>query len=258
MYDLSMISEETVVRAPRIILLGGPKVGKSTFAAGAPAPVFFPIKGEEGIDSLKGIGRVPMCSAFEEVIGWLDFLLKKEHPYRTAVIDSSSTLEPLIHDYTCRRCNNASSIATVYDGFNKGYDEALKEWRMIGDYLDALRNSKGMTTILIGHVETKRQEDPIIGSYSRWRWDINKLADQALTKWADCILFCDKKTIVRLEDVGFGKETKRAIELEPDKRFLFTQSRAAHPGGGRGPFGRLPYELPLEWATFMDAVSAAM
>ncbi len=152
MYDLSQISNEAVVRAPRIVLLGGAKVGKSTFAAGAPAPVFLPIKREEGIDALKDVGRVPVCNSFEDVCGWLDFLINSEHPYKTVVIDSSSTLEPLIHDYTCRRCDNASSIATVYKGFNKGYDEALREWRMVTDYLDVLRNHRSMTTILIGHV----------------------------------------------------------------------------------------------------------
>ena len=258
MYDLSQISNEAVVRAPRIVLLGGAKVGKSTFAAGAPAPVFLPIKREEGIDALKGVGRVPVCNSFEDVCGWLDFLINSEHPYKTVVIDSSSTLEPLIHDYTCRRCDNASSIATVYKGFNKGYDEALREWRMVTDYLDVLRNHRSMTTILIGHVEIKRLDDPRTDSYDRWRWDIHKLADQVITKWADCVLFCDKKVIVRKDDVGFGKDVKRAIELEPDKRFLYTQGRGAHPGGGRDPFGRLPYELPLEWAAFQAAVSAVM
>ncbi|KKM48678.1 hypothetical protein LCGC14_1557560, partial [marine sediment metagenome] len=234
MYDLSQITNEAVVRAPRIVLLGGTKVGKSTFAAGAPDPIFLPIKREDGIDELKNIGRTPICDSFEDVIGWLDFLLKGGHSYKTVVIDSSSTMEPLVHDFTCKRCENASSIETVYKGFGKGYTEALTEWRLVMDYLDILRNSQGMTTILIGHVEAKRFDNPTTDSYDRWRWDINKYADQAITRWADCILFCDKKAIVRSDDVGFGKEVKRAIELEPDKRFLFTQSRASHPGGGRG------------------------
>ena len=60
-YDLSQISSGVCVRAPRIILLGVEKIGKSTFAAGANRPVFLPIKGEEGIDELD-VDKVPVCN----------------------------------------------------------------------------------------------------------------------------------------------------------------------------------------------------
>jgi len=72
------------------------------------------------------------------------------------------------------------------------------------------------------------------------------------------ILFANTKAQVRKEEVGFKKEKKRAIDTTGGRRFLFTQKRPAHPGGGRGVFGQLPYELPLDWKHFENAIADAM
>ena len=42
-----------------------------------------------------------------------------------------------------------------------------------------------------------------------------------------------------------------------EERKLFTQGRPAHPGGGRGVYGRLEYEIDLTYESFMAAVKAA-
>ena len=62
---------------------------------------------------------------------------------------------------------------------------------------------------------------------------------------------------IRKEELGF-KEKKRGIDTTGGQRFLFTQKRPAHPGGGRGIYGRLPYELPLDWSIFEKAIADAM
>ena len=62
----------------------------------------------------------------------------------------------------------------------------------------------------------------------------------------------------KLKDTGFNGEKKRAIDGANGMRFLYTQKRPSHPGGGRGMYGALPYELPLDWASFQAAVAAAM
>ena len=37
----------------------------------------------------------------------------------------------------------------------------------------------------------------------------------------------------------------------------FTTECQAHPGGGRGPYGEIPYELPLSFEAFAQAVHNA-
>lgn len=238
---------------PRIVLLGVEKVGKSTFAAASDRPVFIPVKGEEGIDALD-VPKFPTATSYEQVIDMLGALYGQEHDYGTAVIDSVSTLEPLVWDKVCRD-HHAASIEQVLKGYGKGYVEALRYWRDIMEGLDALRVERGMACILIGHVRVRTFNDPATDPYDTYSFDINEKAASALYRWSDCILFANRRTIVRTTEAGFNRKVSHGIDVgEPT---LFTQKRPAHPGGGRGVYGRLPYELPLSWPRYLDAVEQA-
>ena len=256
-FNIESISRGVCLRAPRIILLGVEKIGKSTFAAGADKPIFIPIKGEEGIDSID-VPKFPVCRSYDDLLSCFCALCTEEHDFGTAVIDSASTLEPLIWKDVCQREGNVSSIEKVGGGYGKGYTESLSRWRQITESLDAMREQSGMASIIIGHVKVKRFDDPAGPSYDQYQFDLNEKAANLLYRWADVILFANTKVIVKTEDVGFGKEKGRGIDIASGARFLYTQKRPAHPGGGRGVFGRLSYELPLNWTNLMDAVSAAM
>ena len=66
--SLADIHSDPISRAVRQILLGHEKVGKSTFAAGSPAPIFVTVQGEEGLDALN-VSRFPPADSFDQVIG---------------------------------------------------------------------------------------------------------------------------------------------------------------------------------------------
>jgi hypothetical protein len=256
-FDLASISAGTRNRAPRIILLGVEKIGKSTFASQSPNPIFLPLKGEEGIDSID-VPQFPTCNTLDDLMTCLGTLYTETHDYHTVVIDSASALEPLIWEDVCRRCGNVRSIEEVGGGYAKGYVEAAAVWRQLTAALDALRAERGMASILIGHVKVKRFDDPAGDFYDQYQWDVHDRAANLLYRWADVLLFANTKVVVKSEKVGFGKEHHRGIEIAPGSRWLYTQKRPAHPGGGRGVYGQLEYELPLTWQAFQDAVAAAM
>ena len=266
-FDLASISDEAVQRAPRIVLLGVEKIGKTTFACGSRVangavaeyglnkPVVISVKGEEGADAIP-VAKFPVAMKFKDVIDALGALYVEKHEFGTVVVDSASALEPLIWQQTCDEAG-VTSIEKVGGGYGKGYTEALNQWRTLCQGLDALRMDRGMASIIIGHTKVKAINNPDTDSYDAYQFDINDKAANLLFRWADVVLFANTKVVVKKESAGFA-DKKRGIDAANGQRFLYTQKKPSHPGGGRGVYGSLPYELPLDWASFQAAVAAAM
>lgn len=260
-FDLKSISSGRVDLPPRIIILGTPKVGKSTFGCSAPNAIAIPIKGEEGVDDLE-CAKFPTAKTFEDVLAALGTLCEEEHQFKYVMLDSTSTLEPMIWDTVCREIGDKNgkacrNIELVGGGYGKGYTAALEYWRKITDTLDYLRTHKGVGCILTGHVKVKVFNDPLAEPYDQFQWDIQQAAASTMCKWADVILFARFQQYTRiLEDTGSKNTPDKVRASGSGERKLYTQERPAHPGGARGVFGRIPYELPLSWADWMAAVAA--
>ena len=254
-FNLESITRGKITRPPRIILLGVEKIGKSTWAASWPGAIGLPVKGEEGIDDID-VPAFPPSFSLADLLTGLSSLRQGGHGFQSVFIDSASTLEPLIHDDVCRSNGNVDSIEKVGGGYGKGYTMSLSRWRMITEWLDVLRSEQNMASIIIGHVKVKRFDDPAGESYDQYQFDLHDKAASLLYRWADLILFANTKVVVKSEDIGFNKEKKRGLDITGGARFLYTQKNPAHPGGGRGTFGKLPYELPLDYNAFVAAVAA--
>ena len=59
-FDLSSIQKKAAMQAPRIMLYGVEGIGKTTFAAGAPSPIF--IQTEDGLGSID-VPHFPLASS---------------------------------------------------------------------------------------------------------------------------------------------------------------------------------------------------
>lgn len=248
-FDLGSISQARRLKAPRTLLTGRPKTGKSTFAAGAPGVVFIPVKGEEGIDALD-VPAFPAVTSLAELIEALGSLYNgagEEHQFTQVCIDSATALEPLIWAATSAR-HNVDSIEVVLGGYSKGFTEALTEWRQVIEWLDALRNDKNIASTFITHVDVKPFSDPLGESYDTYVIRLHKHAAALLEQWADSILFVDRKVLTKSEESGFNKKTTKAVG--DGQSVLYTQPRPGHPGGGRWPFGNVPAEIALDWPTY--------
>jgi len=254
-FNLESVKSALQDRPNRVVVLGTPKVGKSTLASQADNPIFIPIRGEEGIDALD-VQSFPVAQTFLNVMEAIGSLYTEDHEYKTVVIDSISALEPIVWDETMRINGGVDSIEKVGGGYGKGYTEALKQWRDLLEGLDALRNDRDMGSILIGHVKVKRFDDPTSEAYDRYLCDIHDKAVELLTRWSDGVLFVQHKKIIKKEDAGFNKEKKRAVETGGGLPRMYTQERPAHPGGGRGKWGSLPYEMDLSWKALQEALKS--
>lgn len=253
---LKSVTHGKVTRPPRIVLLGVEKIGKSTFAAGADKPIFIPIKGEEGIDGLD-VARFPACHTLNDIHEALDALLEGGHDFKTVVLDSASAAEPVIWQDVCDEYQ-VPSLELAGGGYGKGYAFALDRWRSIAEKLDRLRDELGMVVIIIGHVKVKTFNDPERPSYDQYQFDINEKVAHMLLRWADFIGFANKNIGIREEKAGFNKKIIKGEDLDSETNYLFTKKTAAHPGGGRDIFGRLPSEIPLNWNSFMEEVAAVI
>lgn len=249
-FSLDSISKGRARKSPRLIVVGVEKVGKSTFASEAESPIFIPMKGEKGIDEIDA-HKFPAAQKYSDVLDAIGMLYAEKHPYKTVVVDSASALEPLIWEEACRVAGKPS-IEEIGGGYGKGYTEALRYWRELTEGLDALREERGMSSILIGHVVAGEFNDPEADPYTTYTFDVQKKAAALLYRWTDAILFANfKRAVVQKSDLGFNKKASRATST--GQRYLFTEKRPAHPGGNRWS---LPYELPLSWQALRAAIDS--
>jgi hypothetical protein len=110
-----------------LVVYGTEGIGKSTFAAGAPRPVF--IQTEDGLDEIT-CDKFQLATTYDEVLTALAELRAEQHDYETVVIDSLDWLERLVWDRVCQD-SGVTSIEKADGGFAKGYTHALTYWREV-------------------------------------------------------------------------------------------------------------------------------
>ena len=233
-------------RPPRIFLYGIHGVGKSTFAAAAPSPVF--IQTEEGLDALD-VEAFPLARSFDDVMGAIGALYEEEHQFRTVVIDSVDWLEQLIFKDVAQE-QKVSSIEDI--GYGKGYTFASSRWATLLEGLDLLRNERGMGVVLIGHAQIKRFEDPMVEGYDRYSPDLHKIASSTLCEWSDIVGFANFRVATKQIDSGFNKKIAKGVGT--GQRTLYVEERPAFTAKSRWRIGA---DVPLDWATLAERINKA-
>lgn len=239
---MKLLEQVTSGRTPaprRVMVYGTQGIGKSTFAACAPKPIF--IQTEDGLGEIE-CDKFPVTTTFDQAMGALSELYTEPHPYQTVVVDSLDWLERLIWAEVCRK-HNVESIENI--GYAKGYTFALTQWREFLEGLSALRNDKGMGVVLIAHARIERFDNPETEAYDRYVPRLHKLAAAVIQEWCDEVLFATYRVYTKQSDEGFNR--KRTQGLGSGERIIRTQERPAHMAKNRL---NLPEELPLEWTAY--------
>lgn len=243
-FDLKSISKTKRMQAPKILLTGEPKIGKSTFASMAPASIG--IQTEDGLTGIDA-NAFPLATSMDEVYQAIKTLLNDEHDFQSVFLDSLDWCEPLINAHVCKQ-NGWKDIETP--GFGKGYVAAAAEWRNLLDGLEALRQQRGMAIILICHVKQQRIESPTHEGYDAYVLKLHNRASALVEEWADIVGFAAHRIALKKTDAGFGnKETKA---LKTNERMLHLEAHPAYPSGNR--FGL--QDCPLDWDSFAEQLTA--
>ena len=241
---LEIIRTGREAKPPRIMIYGSEGVGKSTFAASAPNPIF--IQTEDGLGEIN-CRKFPLANSLSEVLAELAALRDEPHEYLTVVIDSADWLERLIFDEVCKEFG-VRSIEKADGGYGKGYVHALTHWRKIIALLQELRDKRGMMVILVAHAKVERFEDPENAAYDRYTPRLHKHAASLIAEWVDAVLFANKK--FRVSKDGNDRAVATPIGADGGERVIRTVGSPACIAKNR--FG-LPGEIPLSWTAFINA-----
>lgn len=241
-FDLSSIKRGVALAPPRLVVYGVGGIGKTTFAGGAPKPIF--IETEEGSGNY-GFARFPLARAASDVMAAVTSLYNEKHEFETVVLDSADWLESMIQAEV-EKGHDAKDLA-----YGKDAIMVANRWREFLDGLNALRNERSMAVVLIAHTEIKRFDSPETEPYDRYQPKLSKRANELVVEWADAVLFANYRTVIRKEDVGFKKTVARGITT--GERLLHTTETPAYKAKNR--YG-LPPTLPLSWAALSEAIAA--
>lgn len=218
-------------------MYGTQGIGKSSWAASAPAPIFLPT--EDGAEDI-GVDRFPVARSYFEVIENLGALYEGPCEYRTICLDTADWLERLIWTDICA-VKGVSAISEI--GYGKGYDLALNYFRDVLAGLDALREKYGATVVVLAHSKIERFENPSTDAYDRYMPRLYKSAAAYLQEWADEVFFASYR-IYTAE--GADKRIRAAGGTE---RVIYTTERPSHLAKNR--LG-LPDELPFLWSAYAE------
>ena len=115
--------------APRIVIHGGPGIGKSTLASQAPNPIFIDLEG--------GLGELPtnafQPTSFDEVLESIGVLFTDDHKFMTLAVDSLDWLEAMIWKKVVDN-NKVEDISKI--PYGQGYAEALGLWKKFFEGVD--------------------------------------------------------------------------------------------------------------------------
>lgn len=226
----------------RLLIHGVDGVGKSSFAASAPTPVF--LGPEDGTNHLD-VARFPVPATWEDVMDALRTLAGDRGGFETLVIDSLDWLEPLVWKHVVEAAG-AKAIEDVGGGYGKGYVAALDEWRRFLAALEYLQRNQGMHVLLVAHSFIKSFRNPEGEDFDRYVLKLHEKAAALCREWCEGVYFA------QFETFSVKDKAKRVKGVSTGARLLHTQRTAAFDAKDR--YG-LPDRIALDWTEFQTAAT---
>lgn len=223
--DLKSVVIRPTMDAPMITIFGEGGTGKTSLAALFPAPIF--IRAEDGFDVFvgkKAPNAFPVLGAGEEIFEQLDALLEQDHPFKTLVIDSITSLDKKFESDVVRKDNRAKSINQANGGYGAGFSAVAELHSKVKDRCDRLRKEKGMAVVFLGHVETETIDLPDEPNYSRYSMRIHKKSIGYYTDFVSLVGLLKLQTIVD-QDSGKAKSFGDRIMIVDKRSSSITKNR---------------------------------
>ena len=231
-----------VIHAPVKVVLYGPEgIGKSTFAAKFPSPVFIDTEG--GTKKLN-VNRLPQPTSWAMLMDEANEVRLGHIPCGTLVIDTADWAERLCIRAVCDRAN----VKGIEDfGYGKGYTYLKEEFGKLLDLLEDVLHA-GHNVVMTAHAQLSKFEQPDeMGQYDRWTMKTSKQVAPLIREWCDMLLFANYKTIV-VKD-GDGKNAKN--KAQGGRRVMYTTHHPCWDAKNRdGLADELAFDYALSHRSF--------
>ena len=241
---LNAITTKRETKPPIVGLFGKSGVGKTTFASEFPHPII--VRAEDGLVEGLDVPAFDLRETWQEIRQDLFALITEKHKFHTAILDSTTGLEPLIWDQVCE---DKSWESIESPGYGKGYIECDLYWRRLMKAASLLRDA-GMIVVLIAHEETRTVNDPTTEQYDHFQMRLHKRAEPIIRDNCDILGHLAQRVMT----VGKKNEPKRAVTDET--RVLRLAPNPAWTAKCRYPGAPSEVEIPLGqgYAALLDAV----
>lgn len=231
------ITRGKIQSAKKVVIYGAEGIGKSTFAAQFPEPLFIDT---EGSTKELDVARFDKPTSWAMLLSQIDYVIANK-PCKTLVIDTIDWAEAQCLESVCA----AHGKKGIEDfGYGNGYVYEKEEF---GRFLNKLNDvvNVGVNVVLTAHAIIRKFEQPDeMGSYDRWELKLGKkttnLISPLVKEWSDMLLFANYKTL----SVAADKDGKKH-KAQGGKRVMYTSHHPCWDAKNR--YG-LPEELPFEYA----------
>lgn len=202
MLNVEITSGKINNKAQKVVIYGPEGIGKSTFAAHFPNPLFIDTEGSTGELDVR---RLPAPTSWSYLTWEIDQVKANPNICSSLIIDTADWAERLCINNLCEK-NQVSGIEGF--GYGKGYVYLEEEF---GRFLNRLSDliDLGINVVFTAHATMRKFEQPDeSGAYDRWELKLQKKDGPLLKEWADMVLFANYETFVVKEGSGDMKKAK--------------------------------------------------
>lgn len=233
-----------IIKPQKVVIYGPEGIGKSTFAAQFPKPLFIDT---EGSTSHLEVDRLPRPTSWQMLKQYIKDLKGDTMGYHTLVIDTADWAERLCEEAVCQ---SNGKVGIEDFGYGKGYTYVKEEFGRLLDSLSDLIDAD-MNVVLTAHSIIRKFELPEeTGAYDRYELKLGQKAGNqcaALAKeWADMVLFVNYKEIVITT-----KDNKKKVS--GGKRVMYTAHNPCWDAKNRHG---LAEELPFDYQEIAHCIPA--
>lgn len=231
--------------AKKVCIYGPEGIGKSTFAAQFPNPLFIDT---EGSTKEMDVARFEKPNSWQMIFEQIRYI--KAHPTicGTLVIDTIDWAEMLCIEFICA---NYHKDGLESFGYGTGYVYVREAFGKLLNRLEELIE-RNIHVVLTAHAQIRKFEQPDeLGAYDRYELKLGKKTGSQTSplvkEWADMVLFANYKT----QSVAVDKKGQKH-KAQGGRRVMYT---AHHPCWDAKNRHNLAEELPFEYGAIAHCIT---